>query len=165
MSKKRFSEGLDDLFSNSHAGHGEAFGGAMVLSAPQSPSERRSSHKSFATDLDALLQEALDESLERYEAAPSDSVSARSKTKASTDTLRAPMRSGLDTLIRQTIDVQEISTDELSGKKRLTVAVDRPKLEKLKAIARLENSYLKDLLVAVIDEYIEEYTQEKGVEL
>jgi len=166
MSKKRFSEGLDDLFSSSHAGHGEAFGGAMVLSAPQSPSERRSSHKSFATDLDALLQEALDESLERYESTQPDSVSASSKTKASSDTHRTPMRSsGLDTLIRQTIDVQEFSSDENSGKKRLTVAVDRPKLEKLKAIARLENSYLKDLLVTLIDEYIEEYVQEKGVEL
>jgi hypothetical protein len=75
------------------------------------------------------------------------------------------MPNGLDNLIRQTIDVKEITTDEESGKKRLTVAVDRPTLEKLKAIARLENSHLKDLLVQLIDEYIQEYTTEKGVEL
>ena len=75
------------------------------------------------------------------------------------------MRNGLDNLIRQTIDLKEITTDETSGKKRLTVAVDRPKLEKLKTIARLENAYLKDLLVQLIDEYIQEYTKEKGVDL
>ena len=41
-----------------------------------------------------------------------------------------------------TIDVQDLVTDENTGKKRLTVAVDRPKLEKLKAIAKLENAFL-----------------------
>jgi len=167
MSKKRFSEGLDDLFSNSHANHGDVFGSALVLTAPSATGERKSSgHKSFMTDLDSLLQEALDESLERYESNQPDSVSASSKTKATNpNALRAPTRSGLDTLIRQTIDVQEIVTDENSGKKRVTVAVDRPKLEKLKAIARLENAFLKDLLVSVLDEYIEEYVQQKGVKL
>lgn len=167
MSKKRFSEGLDDLFNNSHASHGELFGNTVVVTAPGGATDRKqSAHKSFMTDLDALLQEALDESLERYEANQPDSVSASAKTKASNpDSLRAPMRTGLDNLIRQTIDVQDLSTDETTGKKRLTVAVDRPKLEKLKAIAKLENAFLKDLLVHLIDEYIEEYTHEKGVEL
>lgn len=167
MSKKRFSEGLDDLFSSSNANQGEAFGQALVLSSPAVPAgERKSVNKSFASDLDSLLQEALDESLERYESNQPDSVSASAKTKATpSHGLRAPMRSGLDSLIRQTIDVQELVTDETTGKKRLTVAVDRPKLEKLKAIARLENAFLKDLLVGLIDEYIEEYTQEKGVSL
>ena len=167
MGKKRFSEGLDDLFSNSHASHGELFGNALAQNTPSTSGERKvSAHKSFAADLDTLLQEALDESLERYEANQPDAVSASAKTKSvNTNDLRAPMRSGLDALIRQTIDVQEIATDETTGKKRLTVSVDRPKLEKLKAIARLENAFLKDLLVAVLDEYIEEYTQQKGVKL
>lgn len=167
MSKKRFSEGLDDLFNNSHASHGELFGNALALNAPSATGERKQSgHKSFVTDLDTLLQEALDESMERYEANQPDTVTASSKTKATNpNALRAPMRSGLDALIRQTIDVQEIANDENSGKRRLTVAVDRPKLEKLKAIAKLENAFLKDLLVAVLDEYIEEYTQQKGVKL
>jgi hypothetical protein len=43
--------------------------------------------------------------------------------------------------------------------------VDRSKLDKLKIIARLENSYLKDLLVNLIDGYIVEYTQQKGIDL
>jgi hypothetical protein len=108
-----------------------------------------------------LLQEALEESLEKYEAKSSGST----KTRISAE--QQPMRrlTGLDSLIRQTIDVQEITTDEQSGKKRLTVAVDRSQLDRLKLIARLENSYLKDLLVGVIDEYINDYKQQKGIEL
>ncbi len=156
MSKKTFSEGLDDLFSNAHAGE------AAVAQRP----ERRSGHKNFMSDLDSLVQEALEESLERFDANQPDTTTPSGKTKATRANIsyRSSV-SGLDALIRQTIDVQEIATDEASGKKRLTVTVDRSKLEKLKAIARLENSYMKDLLVSLIDEYIEEYTQQKGIEL
>ena len=112
------------------------------------------------------MQEALEESLEKYEPRQPDAASQSGKTKAGTsDVFHAPLRSGLDALIRQTLDVQEMVTDEQSGKKRLTVAVDRTKLEKLKVIARLENAYLKDLLVTLIDGYIEEYTQQKGFDL
>ena len=53
--------------------------------------------------------------------------------------------------------------DEETGKKRLTVTVDKTKLEKLKSIARLENAYMKDILVRLIDEYIQEYAREKGI--
>jgi hypothetical protein len=161
MSKKRFSQGLDDLFSEPQSGQPE--GGIFVAKLPI-VQERKAAHKNFASGLDALLQEALEESLERYEANQPDSVTASSKSKA-TDLSTAPLRSGLDALIRQTIDVQEIMSDEASGKKRLTVVVDRPKLDKLKTIARLENAYLKDLLVTLIDGYIQEYTQKRGVDL
>ncbi|GAB4492799.1 MAG: hypothetical protein OHK0019_15400 [Saprospiraceae bacterium] len=165
MSKKRFSEGLDDLFNDTHSGRAIQFGSdaAVATTAP----ERKSAHKNFLADLDSLLQEALEESLERFEANQPDSTTPSGKTKATTAadlSQRAPV-SGLDTLIRQTIDVQEINNDEASGKKRLTVTVDRSKLEKLKTIARLENAYMKDLLVHLIDEYIEEYTQQKGINL
>jgi hypothetical protein len=166
MSKKRFSSGLDDLFSEAAAA--QHLGGieAAVFSAPAM--ERKTpSHKNFASGLDALLQEALEESLERYESNQPDTTtpsSAKSRAQRSSSATPAVL-SGLDALIRQTIDVQEISHDEASGKKRLTVAVDRSKLDKLKVIARLENAYLKDLLVNLIDGYIEEYAQEKGVSL
>ncbi|MCW5921055.1 MAG: hypothetical protein KIS77_01835 [Saprospiraceae bacterium] len=162
MSKKRFSEGLDDLLTDVHAGQGDHFAAATIVARPQ---ERRAAHKNFMSDLDSLLQEALEESLERYEANQPDTTTPSGKTKASASSasVRSSM-TGLDALIRQTIDVQEIATDEATGKKRLTVTLDRAKLEKLKAIARLENSYMRDLLVHLIDEYIEEYTQQKGID-
>lgn len=162
MSKKRFSQGLDDLFSDQETVDHIGYGTAMS----ETPKERKQAHKNFASGLDALLQEALEESLEKYEANQPDSVTQSGKSKAGTSSvMQSPLRSGLDNLIRPTIDVQEIANDEQSGKKRLTVAVDRTKLDKLKVIARLENSYLKDLLVSLIDGYIEEYSQQKGYDL
>lgn len=161
MSKKKFSEGLDDLFSDTHAGHGDPFGTDTVTARAQ---ERKSGHKNFMSDLDALLQEALEESLEKYDANQPDTTTPSGKSKSGSGAYR-PAVSGLDALIRQTIDIQEVMTDETSGKKRLTVAVDKAKLEKLKTIARLENAYMKDLLVSLIDEYIEAYRQQKGIEL
>jgi hypothetical protein len=128
-------------------------------------SERKTGTKNFVSDLDALLQEAIDESFEKYEARTgiSSGKSKSSIASSSPTPHRAPL-SGLDALIRQTIDVREITADEL-GKKRLTVSVDKPKLDKLKTIARMENSFLKDILTSLIDEYISEYTHKKGVDL
>jgi hypothetical protein len=160
MAKKQFSSGLDSLFADAP----EALeGGPMSEVSVRQPSERRvPSVKSFASDLDALLHEALEESLGHFEDGTASTPTGKSKTSAGS---RPRASSGLDSLIRQTIDVQELTRDEETGVRRLTVAVDRTKLEKLKTIARLENSYLKDLLVGLIDEYITDYTKEKGVDL
>ena len=160
MGKKRFSEGLDDLFNDAPAEQSHRD------EAPMPASERKGTHKNFLFGLDALLQEALEESLEKYESNQPDSTTPSARTKpASADSLSSKHLTGLDSLIRQTIDVHEINTDEATGKRRLTVAVDKTKVEKLKTIARLENSYLKDLLVTLIDGYINEYTQQKGINL
>lgn len=162
MSKKRFSEGLDDLFSDNKAVTGDLFGSSSTANPP---AERRSGHKNFMSDLDALLQEALDESMANQESDNQEKVISGSKSGASTRPSLGNLPHGLDSLIRQTIDIQEITTDEATGKRRLTVAVDKTKVEKLKAIARLENAYLKDLLVVLIDEYIQEYSSKKGLDI
>lgn len=158
MSKKKFSEGLDDLFKDLPSEQG-----AWDQHPGDSPRERKGASKNFMHDLDMLLQEAMDEGLGQLESGtPAPAPSNKSKSAAAAH--RAPV-SGLDALIRQTIDVREIVTDEETGKKRLTVAVDKTKLEKLKTIARLENSYLKDILLQLIDEYIQEYTRQKGIDV
>lgn len=162
MSKKKFSAGLDDLFKNDDSGghHAELY---SVTSPPQPPTERRPAGKNFMAGLDALLQEALEESLDKLENnQPSE---ATPPTKSKSRNSGSGMYGGLDALIRQTIDVQALETDEQTGIKRLTVAVEKAKLEKFKTIARLENSYMKDLLVGLIDEYIAEYTKDKGINL
>lgn len=152
---------MDDLFSDAYAA---AMTEQSAVEKVSAPVRKTVQHKNFLSDLDALLQEALDETLEKYESNQPDTVTASGKSKVST--LRPQQdSSGLDALIRQTVDIQEVSMDEASGKKRLTVAVDRNKLEKLKAIAKLENAYLKDLLIGVLDGYIEEYAQQKGIAL
>ena len=166
MSKKKFSEGLDDLFKDSKVEELSLSSNVVGADVASRQAERRASGKNFATDLDALLQEAMEESLEKYESNQPDSVTAGSKSKS------VPLRealggalTGLDALIRQTIDVQELSTDETTGKRRITVAVDKSKIEQLKTIARLKNAYLKDMLVELIDQFIDEYTRKKGIDL
>ncbi|MCY7329933.1 MAG: hypothetical protein LH618_15370 [Saprospiraceae bacterium] len=122
MGKKRFSEGLDDLFKDSPAEQHH-----RVETRPPTP-ERKGAPKNFMLGLDALLQEALEESLEKYAANQPDSTtpSASAKTKTSSaDFFRPGQLTGLDAVIRQTIDVQEINLDESTGKRRLTVAVDK----------------------------------------
>jgi len=158
MSKKRFTDGLEELM-NDAAAEQEFTGDAVDQSV--TPIKRASGGKRFATDLDALLAEALEESLEKYE---SGKPMQHKIQRIEPPTMGARF-SGIDALIRQTISVEELTSDEQSGKKRLTVAVDKPKLEKLKVIARLENAYLKDLMVGLIDEYIQAYARNKGIEL
>ena len=169
MGKKKFSDGLNDLFSEAYSGVETIPMGDTVSEAAKRSGERKlSGGKTFMNDLDALLHEALEESLEKYESRETGGNRRRPtlshKSRAALREDRAAF-GGLDALIRQTIDVKEIETDEATGVRRLTVAVDRSKLEKLKTIARMENAYLKDLLVGLIDEYIHAYTQEKGIDL
>ena len=160
MSKKRFSEGLDDLFSDTKVSVGGLFGNDTAVATPAV--ERRSGHKNFMSDLDTLLQEAMDESFEKHDANRSDDAMPSNKSKSANRDMRDSLPHGLDALIRQTVDFQEIVTDESTGKRRLTVAVDKSKVELLKTIAREENAYMKDLLVSLIDAYIEDYTKQKG---
>jgi hypothetical protein len=162
MAKKKFSQGLDELFKE--VNEPLQGGGAVSEVTVRQPERRTNSVKSFSQDLDALLHEALEESLVRLQENPAPDVrlSAKSKTENTTETTRL---TGLDALIRQTIDVQDFTQEEESGTRRLTVSVDRSKLEKLKVIARLENAYLKDIMVGVIDEFIQEYVRDKGISL
>lgn len=154
MSKKRFTDGLDDLLNTPPAAQEPAPG---PDAAPER-SKRVSGGKTFSTDLDALLSEALEESLEKLESG------RRLQHKVKMED-RPERLTGLDALIRRTLHIDQFTIDEETGKKRLTVAVDKMKLDKLKVIARLENAYLKDIMVSLIDEYIQSYTQEKGINL
>lgn len=170
MSKKRFSSGLDDLFKDDMPVEEAAGNSTSIYSsgtATIKALDRKTGSKNFVSDLDALLQEAIDESFEKFEARQQQlgSISpGKTKSTASSGMPQRSVLTGLDALIRQTIDVKDIVEDEM-GKKRLTVTVDKPKLDKLKTIARMENSFLKDILVGLIDGYINDYSNKKGIEL
>ena len=155
MSKKKFSEGLDDLFKETPATE-EAW--EHVSDTPAR--ERKAGSKNFMHDLDELFHEALDEP-----GSASAELAGTPSTKSKSTAATRSTVTGLDALIRQTIDVREIQSDEASGKKRLTVAIDKEKVRQIKAIARLENAYLKDLMAEVIEKYIQEYTRDKGIDL
>lgn len=160
MSKKKFSEGLEDLLKDL-----EAFNEEEAAAQPPAPAGRRqpgvrSNLKSFASELETVMQD--DDREEAPESsAPSAALQGKSKSH---EAIRRALFHGLDSLIRPTIDVQEMDSDEQAGKKRLTVALEKVKLEKLKMIARMENSFMKDILISLINEYIDRYSRDKGLQ-
>lgn len=150
MSKKKFSEGLDNLL-NDQPDERSAWG----HSSDTEVRERKTGSKNFMDDLDDLFHQAFEERFDQIDAEQPAAATPSSKSKSAA-AQRAPL-TGLDALIRQTIDIQEINSDEASGKKRVTVAIDKTKLLQLKTIARIENAYLKDIMVQLIDDYLEKY--------
>lgn len=169
MSKKKFTTGLESLFDSA----GDAFQEdtvALVDTASPVPQKvrrikARGSSKDFTSDLDSLLEDALNESVDEINKnAPDESQSGKSKERPAAPTAaHRKVLSGLDALIRQTIqvNVEEYKDETNSPTKRVTFAVDKTKLEKLKTIARQEGAYLKDIISSLISEYIREYDKGK----
>lgn len=172
MSKKKFTDGLGDLFTpdpKAVMGRGTAF-----LRNPFDPQgntdveevkEKRhsSSRKNFTTDLDSLLEEALQEVFDdQTNTTTHDEGSVKTKTFHQQTHRKRPF-SGLDMLIRRTVESSPMEiTHDSTNTKRLTVTFEKKKLEKLKKIARMEKSYLKDILGDIVADYIRNYEQSKG---
>jgi hypothetical protein len=166
MSKKRFSSGLDSLFDESN----DPQPAAAVAAAPPSVSDleaevkkvvmRKTSGKNFTSDLDSLFQEAFTEVVEekveklRRDAGVNDPFEEANRT-----TTRKPL-SGLDALIRQTVDTS-LAGFEHAAVKRLTIMFENQKIERLKTIAKQERSFVKDLVSTVLTEFIESYERKK----
>jgi len=167
MSKKRFTEGLESIF-------GEAAEDTLQESSPllsrtakregnkkqDEEGGRRSSAKDFSSDLQAFLESAFEDSVEeqlelrKQKRIPiSGSVQVKKRH-------RKPL-SGLDALIRSTVEPDSIHLGQKSSK-RITLTFDPEKLEKLKAIARKERTYLRDIIDGIVAEYIDEYEGKKG---
>ncbi|HFA48961.1 MAG TPA: hypothetical protein ENJ95_08090 [Bacteroidetes bacterium] len=165
MSKKKFTDGLESLFTIDNekdvSGKGTAFlrNPSGKEEAKTAVKKRSSSRKTFTTDLDSLLEEALQESFDEQMARrESEKATDRSKYQKQA---RRPM-TGLDMLIRRTVEKGTIEEDRKTGTKRLTVALNKNKILKLKKIARLKKAYLKDILGELVGEYIERYEKERG---
>ncbi len=168
LSKKRFTEGLESLF-------GEAAEDTLQENSPllsrtekrkkkEEESSKRSSAKDFSSDLQAFLENAFEESVEeqleqRRQKRTPISGSAQVKKRH-----RKPL-SGLDALIRSTVEPDSIHLQP-QATRRITLTIDPEKLEKLKAIARRERTYLKDIIDEIVAEFLDEYEakKEKGKE-
>ncbi len=170
MAKKNFIEGLDSIFGEETNKDEKLTIVTEEKKQSRTKSKRKSkSSKDFTADLDSLLQEALQESIEQH-------VSKRKKTlPVAKSSKKKPVRgrikrtlSGLDALIRQTVESSEMDIREESQgisrpkKKRVTFSFDRDKVDKLKSIARKEKSYIKDIVNAIVSEYIDDYEKSRG---
>jgi hypothetical protein len=170
LSKKKFTDGLESLFSidnNKESGQGTTFlEGAdpneMRPGAARPAVGKSSSRKNFTTDLDSLLNEAMQESFEEQLQERETAANAGKAQPFHQQAHRRKPLGGLDMLIRRTVERGAVEEDQVTGTRRLTVAFDKEKLNKLKIIARMEKSYLKDILGDIVEEYIRRYENQKG---
>ena len=149
MSKKKFTEGLDSLFGDAPQDIDQK--GNLLLfpigGKPSSSDLDKGPSKNFTADLDSFLKEAFEEAFEETPE-PSSKIKPTKKSQKSL--------SGLDALIRSTIEPGSISIDKKNSR-RITFLVDQTKLETLKKIAKAEKAYLKDVISKIVEEYIDEY--------
>lgn len=162
LSRKKFTDDIGYLFGDDE--DAEILSEESVLLSGKGDYEKkrnggsRASHgKNFSSDLENFLKEAFEESFEAHAQGATSAASMDSQIKKRN---RRPS-SGLDLLIRST--VEPIITSETDAHiRRVTLLVDQKKLEKLKTIARLERTYLKNIVDDIVETYIESYEQQKG---
>jgi len=68
-----------------------------------------------------------------------------------------PRSGGIDSLIRSTVEGSIMQIESTSNKKRVSFVFDKEKLKKLKTIAKLKKSYLKDVIDEVVADYLVKY--------
>lgn len=161
LSRKKFTDGIGYLFSDDDAGilseESVLLSATSVGDKKRTPGGRSSGGKGFAADLESFLKEAFEES---FEAHTNGSILNDEAHAAKKRLARRP-DSGLDLLIRSTVE-PVIVTDADTNTRRVTLLFDPKKLEKLKTIAKLERTYLKDIMDELVQEFIQNYEQRKG---
>lgn len=175
MSKKRFNSGLESLFfegadkdleenkvvllnKKQERTKTKRSGGGSTKAAEQSPV------KSFTSDLDSLFADVVTDTIEEKV----ESIIAKKERTKRTRTRSSKPLSGLDALFRRTTEVSE--DDQAVEKevkqertiKRVSFTFHKDRLSKLKSIAKMEKSYLKDIISDVVSEYIDEYEKKTG---
>lgn len=166
MSKKKFNEGLESLFVEMERESAAANSALLETSDTGSrgpnlgreggtAAQKRPVAKKFGEDMDSFLKNAFEESFERQmrsDFSPADEAAIKRRS-------HRPV-AGLDALIRNTVQPQEVHFDE-NATRRLTLVFDEQKLKKLREIARLEKTYLKDIIDEIVAEFIQTYEKKK----
>lgn len=164
MSKKKLKDGLESLFADyavhsseqPSTGAGASDRSAVAVKEKPAEGEKRSSGKKFASDLENFLQSAFEDSFDRQRNKGLSELEETALKKRS----HRPL-SGLDSLIRTTVDPREMHIDEQLPTRRLTIVFDEKKLSKLKEIARLEKTVLRDIIDEIVAGFIMEYERKK----
>jgi hypothetical protein len=112
---------------------------------------KKAQGKRFTDDLQAFLMEAFEESFERQmQQVPAEAEIKKRSSKT---------MEGLDALIRSTVE-PKVQFDQ-HATRRLTLQFDERKLEKLKTIARMEKTLLRDIIDGIVEEYIARWEKQK----
>ncbi|MFK8007792.1 MAG: hypothetical protein AB8H03_15545 [Saprospiraceae bacterium] len=184
MSKKKFKKGLESLFGD---WGGEPIEDVVLelentedyQSEPEKPkphakkdsSKRANAGKNFTMDLDSLFQEVVQESIEEQfelkkekakDKKKNKNKKTESKPKSKPEKKKRrviPRSGGIDSLIRSTVEGSIMQIESTSNKKRVSFVFDKEKLKKLKSIAKVKKSYLKDVIDEVVAEYLAKHKE------
>jgi hypothetical protein len=169
MGKKKFTSGFDSIFvedkhkDDQHldSSASNSKGNTAVMESGSPTIIKRAGSKNFTSDLDSLFQEAFTEAVEeRFGSTKKNTGMEEDPFESSRTQYKKPL-SGLDALIRQTVD-SSLASIEHASIKRITFVFENQKIEKLKSIAKMERAFLKDIVNGVITEFIENYEKRKG---
>jgi len=146
--------------------------------AKKDASKRANAGKNFTMDLDSLFQEVVQESIEEQFELKKEKEKEKKKNKkqkqkqnlpAGKDRSKPkpekkkrrviPRSGGIDSLIRSTVEGSIMEIESTSNKKRVSFVFDKEKLKKLKSIAKLKKSYLKDVIDEVVAEYLAKHNE------
>ena len=174
MSKKKFTDGLESLFSLPSEEMREPENVLVVEKEKikgkrkKKKIKRRSYGKSFTSDLDALFSgiPANRTNEETNSEKDVQKLNIKKTQKAKTPRIKVAVSNpviGLDALLRSTVDPSPYNkTEAPTDKKRVTFTFNKKKLLKLKRIAKIEKLYLKDIIGGAVSEFIQEYESNKG---
>ncbi|MEO0628274.1 MAG: hypothetical protein AAFY91_14875 [Bacteroidota bacterium] len=146
MAKKRFTDGLFDLFEPEvqpaeENGHAATEGEAIDVEVPVTPRNRQKlGRKNFTQGLDAYL---------------SDSFTRETNTDRPK---RRRRRSGLDLLIQSTVNDdpdRQPKGGNTAETKRVTLIFNKEHLATLKDMAKTRKMYLKDLVGEMVEKYLD----------
>jgi hypothetical protein len=158
MSKKKFSDGLDSIFSDIHE---EVMATTYVLKDnPKADTEERNSKmerkggKNFSSNMDDVIMKSFVTNNETQNKEEDDNSNIRySHVKKQ----RTPL-TGIDGLFSRSIEYGDLEND---SKKRIVLILENHKVDKLKSIAKKEHLFLKDIIIQSVSSYIDQYDRRK----
>ena len=151
MSKKKFKAGLESLFDDSAVAGMSPFLVEEVKPEIKTVKKikKRSSSKDFTSDLESLFSTAVDKEVQEQ----SKQQQIKGKATAIKKRSDRPVI-GIDALIRKTIEDKKEGAIPNSSKKRITITMEKQKLEKLKKIAKEKKTYLRTIMDELVSDYL-----------
>lgn len=167
MSKKRFTDGLESLMGESSASKAQVkellLFPEMAKEKPAPKYEKKPSQKGFAAELQSFLTEAFEESFESQMSVLERDIDSPPQQASASKSVRRPP-SGLDALIRSTLEPDTINVQEYPSR-RIVLTFDEAKIEKLQHIAQLKKTVMKDMISEIVSNFIRTYEKKKGKSL
>ena len=157
MSKKKFTDGLESIF---HDNNEQAFQEDSPLFTYEARSARPAEE---IVSPDHSGYHSYDDAEEEEEAVVEETTPE--ETNADAKSTKAPNRplTGLDLLIRKTTEESPQSLHPKANQRKVPLIFDKVLLKKLKLIARMQKTHFRELISALLHNYVERYEREKGV--